>query len=192
MGNPDYRLFSETHTHRWTLHDKTFCASREILASGQQDSNYLQTVFFHILFTVLSAVVWKYAAATWHLVWYNQKDSHRVPSFPLQILIFLSFHCSLTITLSHIHALSFTHTATDCVLACAWSLGREADRAILLSSTCLAHITLFISANHSQDQAPLCKTTGFMAYHNYKILNTTTAETKGQPATAATVQFCKT
>lgn len=57
----------------------------------------------------------------------------------------LFFPSRLSIALSHIHALSVSHAATDSILACAGSLGREADGAVLLSSTCLAHITQLIS-----------------------------------------------
>lgn len=36
------------------------------------------------------------------------------------------------------------------------------------------------SANHSQDQAALCRTTGFMARHSCQILNTTSDESNAK------------
>ena len=44
------------------------------------------------------------------------------------------------------------------------------------------------SANQSRDQAQLRKTTGFMAYHNCQIQNSTSAEITGEPASAASAQ----
>lgn len=115
-------------------------------------------------------------------------------SFPCNpVLLFLSFYRTLTHT---VHALSISHTATDWVLACAGSLGSEADGALPTLLLAPAWPTLpdssLSSANHSQDQAQLRETTGFMAYDNCQILNSISDETTGQSATAATAQFFKT
>lgn len=109
------------------------------------------------------------------------------------VLLSLSFHHTLTHT---VHALSVSHTATDWVLACAGSLGREADGALPTLLLAPAWPTLpdssLSSANHSEDQAQLRETTGFMAYDNCQILNSISNEMEGQQATAATAQLRKT
>lgn len=94
---------------------------------------------------------------------------------------FLSFRCSYTHTQTHTH--SFTYMLCPSLtlrLTGYWHvLGHLAERQMEPShSLAPAWPTLpdssLGSANHSQDQAQLCKT-GFMAYHYCQILNTTSA-----------------
>lgn len=96
----------------------------------------------------------------------------------------------LSNALSHIHALSLTLPLTGYWHVLGHLAGRQMEPSY---SPAPAWPTLpdssLSSANHSQDQAQLRKTTGFMAYHNCQILNITSDETEGLPATA---RFCKT
>lgn len=161
MGNQEYGLLSETHTD-WPLHDKTFWASRETLPRVSEKTTNYKRFFSH-------SVHWPCVCSCmkilhWNVMWCDTIRRTPIGSscFPelFSTLLFLSLHWFLTNTLFHIHALS--HSVTDWVLAWARSFGRGADGAVLLSSTCP------VSANHSQDQAQLCKITGFMACNNNK------------------------
>lgn len=114
-STPECKLFSETRTD-WTLQDKRLYSSRAIFDKGQQDNKYLQTVCSHsahgpLCVQLSAAAVWNCSAALFLQadVWCDKtkKDSHRVlPFLCSSILLFLS----PTITLFHIHALSFSLT----------------------------------------------------------------------------------
>lgn len=78
----------------WTLHNKLLNSSWNILAKGQQDDNYLQadTVSFtfcsRLFLSSSAASIWKYSPAlpaNCRLVWYDQKDSLKVPCVSMQM-----------------------------------------------------------------------------------------------------------
>ncbi len=199
MGNPEYRLFSKTHTDR-TLYDKLFCSSREILDKDQQDNNYLQSVFLHSAHSrcVCSSLQELCENPPRSLqpdvrcdkIKRSPTGSSLSPTNP--DLLFLPVRDTLTHT---VHALSVSHTVTDRVLACAGSLGSEADGALPTLPLAPAWPTLpdssLGSANQREDQAQLRETTGFKAYDNCQTLSSISNDTKGQPVIAATAQLCR-